>query len=69
MRALPSLEAIEFLGVCQILGVPLTKEEGEKDFKEMLYEVIVNYCALPRKRQKELLRLIRGVKKENGLSN
>lgn len=62
--ALSKMEAVEFLGVCKILNVKLTKDNNEpRPFKEMLFDVISKFSELNRKQKREMVKLIQSVNK------
>lgn len=53
-----------FLGVARVLKVQLMKDENTpRDFDEILRDVIDNYFAAPRKKQKELLEILKQANK------
>lgn len=60
------LDHIEFLGIAQIFTVPLiTKEEGkekpiERPFEDMLSDVLDKFIELPKKKRKEIFKLLTG---------
>lgn len=62
--ALSKMEAIEFLGVCKVLGIEMVKKDGApRKFNELLWEVVQKFIALNRKEKKELVKLVRAVNK------
>lgn len=63
---IPELTPIEFIGVCNLFKVKILTEGAEpRDFSEMLEDCIDTYCALSSKKQKEILRLFKQLRKEN----
>ena len=60
VKDLIKLEPVEFLGICKILEVRPSHEDGQsRDFTEMWDEVIDKIDALNRIRKKNLHRLVR----------
>lgn len=63
---IPELTAIEFIGICNLFKVKILTESAEpRDFSELLEDCIDIYCALNSKKQKEILKLLKQLKKEN----
>lgn len=77
------LNAFEFMGILKLLSVPIfeneqeiTKETNPKDivqrqFEDLLDNAIDTFCVLSRARRREILKLLREVRKEkskNGTS-
>lgn len=60
------LDHVEFFGIAQILTVPLVvKIEGEekpkeREFEEIFSDILDKFIELPKKRRKELLKLLTG---------
>lgn len=70
------LNAFEFMGILKLLSVPIfeneqeiTKETNPKDivsrqFEDLLDDAIDTFCVLNRARRREVLKLLREVRKE-----
>ena len=70
------LNAFEFMGILKLLSVPIfeneqeiTKETNPKDivsrqFEDLLDDAIDTFCLLNRARRREILKLLREVRKE-----
>lgn len=56
-----------FLGVARILKVDLMRDGEPLEFDEILAQVIDKYDVAPRKRKKELLRILREANKSEGI--
>lgn len=55
------LDHLEFIGLAQILSVPLlTEEKKEREFEHMFSDLLDNFIELPQKRRKEILKLLSG---------
>lgn len=60
------LDHLEFLGIAQIFTVPIVlKEEGqekpkERIFEDILSDVLDKFIELPKKRRKEIFKLLTG---------
>jgi hypothetical protein len=60
------LDHIEFFGIAQILTVPLVvKEEGndkpkERDFEEIFSDILDKFIELPKKKRKDIVKLLTG---------
>lgn len=60
------LDHLEFLGIAQIFTVPIiVKEDGEekpkeRQFEEIFSDMLDKFIELPKKRRKELLKLLTG---------
>lgn len=55
------LDHLEFIGLAQILSVPLlTEEKKEREFEHMFSDLLDNFIELPPKRRKEILKLLSG---------
>jgi hypothetical protein len=56
---LSKLEAVEFIGVCKVLGVSLVKDKDEpREFRELLMDTISKFSALNRKDKRDLIKLV-----------
>ena len=56
---LSKLEAVEFIGVCKVLGVVLVKDNDEpREFRELLLDSISKFSALNRKQKRDLVKLV-----------
>jgi hypothetical protein len=56
---LSKLEAVEFIGVCKVLGVALVKDNDEpREFRELLLDSISSFSALNRKQKRDLVKLV-----------
>lgn len=56
---LSKLEAVEFLGVCRVLSVPLVDKSDEpRKFGALLVDVIQKFSMLNRKQKRDLLKLV-----------
>lgn len=61
---LPKLNAIEFLGLTKILCVPLVdEEENDRDFADLLDDVLTKFEKCGRSQKREILRALRSVAK------
>lgn len=60
------LDHIEFFGIAQILTVPLVvKEEGndkpkEREFEEIFSDVLDKFIELPKKKRRDIVKLLTG---------
>lgn len=60
------LDHIEFFGIAQILTVPLVvKEEGndkpkEREFEEIFSDILDKFIELPKKKRKDIVKLLTG---------
>lgn len=55
-----------FLGVVRILKVQLVKDDKPRDFSELCADVINSYELAPRKRKRELLKILREANASQG---
>lgn len=56
---LSKLEAVEFLGVCKVLGIKLVNDKDEpRKFGVLLVDVIQKFSMLNRKQKRDLLKLV-----------
>lgn len=58
-----------FLGVARILKVQLVEGENPRDFGELCADVIDSYELAPRKRKRELLKILREANNTVGEAN
>lgn len=58
-----------FLGVARILKVQLIEGENPRDFGELFADVINSYELAPRKRKRELLKILREANNAAGEAN
>ena len=64
MELLIGLEAVEFLGLCKFLGVKLMEDsKSPRDFADLLSDLMEKFQNLNRTRQRELLQILKKVKK------
>ena len=63
---IPKLNAVEFIGICNLFKVKILTDGAEpRDFSELLEDCIDTYNTLNSKKQKEILKLLKQLKKEN----
>ena len=66
IKLIAKLDHIEFFGIAQILTVPLVVKEDdsekpkEREFEEIFSDVLDKFIELPKKRRKELIKLLTG---------
>lgn len=66
INLIAKLDHIEFFGIAQILTVPLVIKEDdsekakEREFEEIFSDVLDKFIELPKKRRKELIKLLTG---------
>lgn len=66
INLIAKLDHIEFFGIAQILTVPLVVKEDnsekakEREFEEIFSDVLDKFIELPKKRRKELIKLLTG---------
>lgn len=66
INLIAKLDHLEFLGIAQIFTVPIvTKEDGEEKSKERIFEdifsdVLDKFIELPKKKRKEIFKLLTG---------
>lgn len=67
IKEVSKLEAIEFIGLAKILCVPILDKKGnEKNFEEILSEVLDKFLIIGRKQRKEIFKLIRIANSKRG---
>ena len=61
------LEPVEFIGLARVLCVDIINKEDKttRDFYDMLNDIINKFNTLARKQRREILSVLRRVKKEN----
>lgn len=65
IQMISHLDAVEFLGVCKILKVPLIDEKGEDlPFDALLEGVLDGFLGMKKKPRKQLLEMLRQLEKE-----
>lgn len=69
LSLLQQLEAIEFIGISKLLGVKLLDGEEPRDFYFLLHDCLERFEGLSRKKRKEILRILKEVKKEKEKDN
>lgn len=64
VKLVPLLEEIEFIGLATLLGIDLLDEEGEeKNFADLLEEMLAKFDKLPKVKRKELYQLVKSATK------
>lgn len=73
---IPKLNAFEFMGLAKILSIPIVDSEQEitadtnpkdiksREFEDILSDMIDMFCGLRRARRREILAMLRRVKRE-----
>ena len=61
------LEPVEFIGLARVLCVDIINKEDKttRDFYDMLNDIVNKFNTLARKQRREILSVLRRVKKEN----
>ena len=61
------LEPVEFIGLARVLCVDIINEEDKttRDFYDILNDIVHKFHTLARKQRREILSVLRRVKKEN----
>ena len=61
------LEPVEFIGLARVLCIDIINEEDKttRDFYEVLNYIVDKFNTLARKQRREILSILRRVKKEN----
>lgn len=63
---LTDFEATDFLGLCKVLCVSLTDEDGtSRTFDELLADLLTRFSTLGRAQKRQVLKLARDVAKAN----
>ena len=67
IELITELEPVEFIGLARVLCVDIINEEDKttRDFYDMLNDIIDKFNTLARKQRREILSVLRRVKKEN----
>ena len=67
MELITKLEPVEFIGLARVLCVDIVNEEDKttRDFYDILNDIIDKFNTLARKQRREILSVLRRVKKEN----
>lgn len=67
MELITELEPVEFIGLARVLCVDIINEEDKttRDFYDILNDIIDKFNTLARKQRREILSVLRRVKKEN----
>lgn len=61
-----SLEVEEFLGLTNLLNVPLTTEAHDhRPFEDVFIDTVVAFSKMGRKQKRELIKVLRRVEKDN----
>ena len=67
IELITELEPVEFIGLARILCIDIINEEDKttRDFYDILNDIIDKFNTLARKQRREILSVLRRVKKEN----
>lgn len=67
VELITKLEPVEFIGLARVLCVDIINKEDKtaRDFYEVLNDIVDKFNTLARKQRKEILSVLRRVKKEN----
>ena len=67
IELITKLEPVEFIGLARVLCVDIINEEDKttRDFYDILNDIIDKFNTLARKQRREILSVLRRVKKEN----
>lgn len=67
MELITELEPVEFIGLARVLCVDIMNEEDKttRDFYDILNDIIDKFNTLARKQRREILSVLRRVKKED----
>ena len=67
VKLITKLEPVEFIGLARVLCVDIINKEDKtaRDFYEVLNDIVDKFNMLARKQRKEILSVLRRVKKEN----
>lgn len=67
VELITKLEPVEFIGLARVLCVDIINEENKttRDFYYILNDIINKFNTLARKQRREILSVLRRVKKEN----
>ena len=59
MGIIPTLSAVEFVGLAHLLKVPLLKDKEVREFTDVLEDVMRAYEQTNRKRRREIMQLLK----------
>ena len=67
IELITKLEPVEFIGLARILCIDIINEEDKttRDFYDVLNDIVNKFNTLSRKQRREILSVLRRVKKEN----
>ena len=67
IELISKLEPVEFIGIARVLCVSIIDEENKttRDFYDILNDVVNKFNTLARKQRREILSVLRRVKKEH----
>ena len=67
IELITKLEPVEFIGLARVLCVDIINKEDKtaRDFYEVLNDIVDKFNTLARKQRREILSVLRRVKKEN----
>lgn len=67
VELITKLEPVEFIGLARVLCVDIINEENKttRDFYDILNDIVNKFHTLARKQRREILSVLRRVKKEN----
>ena len=67
IELITKLEPVEFIGLARVLCIDIINEEDKttRDFYDILNDIIDKFNTLARKQRREILSVLRRVKKEN----
>ena len=67
VKLITKLEPVEFIGLARVLCVDIINKEDKttRDFYDILNDIIDKFNTLARKQRREILSVLRRVKKEN----
>ena len=67
IELITKLEPVEFIGLARVLCIDIINEEDKttRDFYDILNDIVDKFNTLARKQRREILSVLRRVKKEN----
>lgn len=67
IKLITKLEPVEFIGLARVLCVDIINKENKtiRDFYDVLNDIVNKFNTLARKQRREILSVLRRVKKEN----
>lgn len=67
IELITKLEPVEFIGLARILCIDIINEEDKttRDFYDVLNDIVNKFNTLARKQRREILSVLKRVKKEN----